>query len=171
MRQMIRNKTRLAITFVNLVIFIFVCLFYSTGVISLSINSVTPFTVLPLLAAYSIFASVQKSAVVGLVVGIFVDSCAARTYCFNAIILMLICVFVCLTANNLFNKNIKATYLISLLSSIVYFLFYWIFFHIAGCSFKDSLTYLVSIGLPSALYTSVFIFPFYFLFRFFEKIK
>ncbi len=168
---MIKNKTGFAITFVNTVLFFTVCLFYSTGTLSLSINSATPFTVLPLLAAFSIFASPQKSAITGLLVGIFIDSSAGDTYCFNAIILMLISLLVCLTANNIFNKNLKSAFVISLLAAIVYFLIYWAVFFIYRYNIKDSLTYLIGTGFPSAIYTSVFIFPFYFLFRFFEKIK
>lgn len=171
MTKMNKNKTRLAIIFLYFVVFFVVCLFYSTGTLSLTIGSATPFTVLPLLTAYSLFSTPQKSALAGLLVGIFLDSSAGNTYCFNAIVLLLISLFVCLTANNLFNKNLRATFVISLLSAIVYFLAFWAVFFIYRYNIKDSLTYLINIGFPSAVYTSVFIFPFYFLFRFFEKIK
>ena len=155
-----QNKTRLAITFLTAVVFFLVCLFYSAGTLSLKIGLATPFTVLPLLTAYSIFASPQRSLVAGLLVGIYLDSTSGGTYCFNAIVLMLMSAFVCITSNNLFNKNISATFVISLISAVCYFLAYWIVFFIWGYTLKDSLTYLIGTGFPSAIYTSLFIFPF-----------
>lgn len=160
----------LKVTLLFLLFFV-VCIFYSTGAFSLTIGYATPFTVLPLLIAFSILSTPMKSAMLGLVIGIFLDSTAGKTYCFNAVVLMFIACFACLVANNLFNKNIKATYVISLLSSIAYYLLYWIFFFIFGYSLKDSLTYLIRDAFPTAIYTSLFIFPFYFILKYINKLK
>lgn len=168
---MMKSKNQWGIIFLNFVLFFLVCCVYASGTISLQIGNAVPFTVLSLVAAYSLFATPQKSAVIGLIVGIFLDSTAGDTYCFNAIIIMLIAVFVNLSANNLFNKNLRATFVISLLSAIAYYLFYWICFFIYGYTLKDSLNYLIGTGFPSAIYTSFFIFPFYFCFKFFEKLR
>lgn len=166
-----QNKTGIAISFLSFIIFFFVCLFYSIGTISLKIGSATPFTVLPLLTAYAIFVSPQRSLIAGLLVGIYLDSTSGGTYCFNAVVLMLVSVLVCITANNLFNKNLRATFVIALLSAIAYYIAYWAVFFIWGYSLKDSLTYLIGTGFPSAIYTSLFIFPFYFIFKFLQKFK
>lgn len=165
------NKRRLISVLIHSSIFFLVCLFYSSGTIPLTIGLSTPFTVLPFLVAYSIFATSNKSCLAGLFTGIFLDSTAGNTYCFNAIVLMIISLLVCLMSNNLFNKNLKATFVISLLSAVAYFVLYWAFFFIIGYDINESLSYLFKIGFPSAVYTSFFIFPFYFLFKFLEKIK
>lgn len=171
MRIMIKTRFPfLKVTLLFLLFFV-VCIFFSAGTINLTIGRATPFTVLPLLIAFSILATPMKSAMTGLVIGIFLDSTTGETYCFNAVVLMFVACFACLVANNLFNKNIKATYVISLLSSIAYYLLYWIFFFIFGYSLKDSLTYLIRDAFPTAIYTSLFIFPFYFILKYLNKLK
>lgn len=167
---MIKFKSSVAIRVLTTLTFVFVCLFFSIGAIDLSIKNATPFTVLSLLTAYALFVSPTRSAVVGLAVGIFLDSTSGSTHCFNSIALMLITLFVCLIANNIFNKNLKASLIISLLAAVSYFVLYWGFFYIIGCSLRESLTYLINYGLPSAVYTAIFILPFYYLFKFFQKL-
>ena len=168
---MIKNKLPVLKIGVVFLIFFLVCILYSVGALNLTIGHATPFIVLPLVVAFSIMQTPMKSAMLGLVVGIFLDGTAGKTYCFNAVVLMLIAAFSCLIANNLFNKNLRATYVISLISSIAYFLIYWIFFFILGYSLKDSLTYLIRDAFPSAIYTSAFIFPFYFILKYTNKPK
>lgn len=167
---MIKFNPTTAIKVLTAILFGFVCLFFSIGAIDLSIKNATPFTVLALLTAYALFSSPTRSAVIGLAVGVFLDSTSGGTYCFNSVTLMLIALFVCLTANNIFNKNLKASLVISLLAAVSYFVLYWAVFHIIGCSLRESLTYLFNYGLPSAIYTAVFILPFYYLFKFFQKL-
>ncbi len=169
-RRMIKFNSITATKVLTAILFVFVCLFFCIGTIDLSIKNATPFTVLSLLTAYALFVSPTRSAVTGLAVGVFLDSTSGGTYCFNSVALMLISLFVCLIANNIFNKNLKASLVISLLASVTYFVLYWAIFYIIGCSLKESLTYLINFGLPSAVYTAVFILPFYYLFKFFQKL-
>ncbi len=167
---MIKFNSTVAIKALTAIIFVFVCLFFSIGTVDLSIKNATPFTVLSLLTAYALFVSPTRSAVTGLAMGVFLDSTSGDTYCFNSVALMFIALFVCLTANNIFNKNLKASLVISLLASVTYFVLYWAFFYIIGSSLRESLTYLINYGLTSAVYTAILILPFYYLFKFFQKL-
>ena len=168
---MFKDKMSVAIKIINFFLFFFCLVFYCSGTFDISIKNATPFTVLPLLVAFSIFSTPLKSAVVGLICGIFVDSVANKSFSFNALILMLIAFFVCVTANNLFNQNIRAVAVISLLSSIIYFVLNWAVFYAFTSTVSDSTTYFLRYSLPSAIYTAILIFPFFYLYKYFEKIK
>ena len=135
----------------------------------ISIKTAAPMLILPLLAAFSIFSSVYASAAVGFIAGACLDSVASGAYCFNTLTLMLLAVAVTLCANNLFNKNIRSAAVISLILSVVYFVLKWIIFYAVGADITNSMQYLLEYALPSAVYSSVFIFPFYFLYRKFEQ--
>ena len=89
----------------------------------------------------------------------------------EAIALLIIGTAACLAANRLFNKNIRATVVLSLLVAVIYFFAQWITFNSIGHSAKEGLEYLFRYSLPSAIYTSVFVIPFYFIFKHFDKLK
>ncbi len=164
------EKSKIWIKAVNVIIFFVVTIIYCSAALPLTIGNATPFTVLPLLVGYAIFSTPAKSAIVGLLCGICVDSVASKAFSFNAITLMLIAMFVCLFANNFFNKNIKSALVISFLVSIIYFVLNWALFYITQ-DIKDSTAYLMSYALPSALYTAVLVAPAFYLYRYFDKIK
>ena len=89
-------------------LFFTVIILNSTDGLNLAIKGATPFILLPLLTAFSVFGDVKKSALAGFLTGACADSVASGTYCFNTVILMIMATLVCLAANNLFNKNIRA---------------------------------------------------------------
>ena len=157
------------IILLNILIFFIPLLFYYTGIFTLTIKNITPLLVLPILTSFSIFASPLKSAFVGLICGIFMDSCAIGSHCFNAILLLLIGTAVSVASNNIFNKNIFSAIVLSLITSAVYFILQWVIFHTRAVSMNDSLIYLLKYAFPTAIYTAVFILPFYYLFRYFNK--
>ncbi len=164
------EKSKIWIKVVNVFIFFIVTIVYCSGAIPLRIGNATPFTVLPLIVGYSMFSTSAKSAIAGLLCGICVDSVASKAVSFNAIILMLIATFVCLFANNFFNKNIKAALVISILASVIYFVLNWALFYITS-DMMDTTAYLMSYALPSAVYTAVLIIPVFYLYRYFDKNK
>ena len=166
---MMRNKKHIGINVIKILIFFFALLFYYTGILPLTIKGATPMLILPIITAFSFFHSPLCCALTGLACGIFMDSCALGSFCFNAIALMLIGLFVSLASNNLFNKNIFAAAVLSLITAAVYFILLWLVFHTNDESFSDSLIYLLKYALPSAIYTALFILPFYYLFRYFNK--
>ncbi len=166
---MLKNKSSITVKIIIFAIFFAIIILHLGSAIDIGINNAVPFTVLPLLVAYSVFATPLKSFFVGLICGICIDSVAVGAYCFNALCLMLTALIVCLTANNLFNKNIWAALVISLVTAILYFTLNWLIFYMPALSAEENLTYILSYAFPSAVYTALFILPFYYLFRYLSK--
>lgn len=155
----------------NFIIFAIILLFDTIGAIDISIKSASPLLCLPLLCGYAIFASVQGGAFAGFIIGAMLDGTASGSYCFNTVCFMLLGVFVSLAANNLFNKNIRAAVALSLITAAIYFTARWLCFMAFGVSIRNSLTYLLNFALPSAVYSAIFIFPFFYVYRHFNNLK
>ena len=168
---MLYKKSHPFITIFTILIFFGITILDSAKSFDISIKTATPFLLLPMLLAFAVFNSTTKSAVSGLILGACADSVASGSYCFNTIILLVIGTAACLCANNLFNKNIRATIVLSFVFSVIYYFAQWVIFHAIGHTSKAALEYLFSFSLPSAIYTSLFIIPFYFIFRHFDKIS
>ena len=155
----------------NILIFFIAVLFYYTNAFSFSIKGVTPLLVLPLLTAFSLFHTPLTCAVTGVLCGIFMDACMVGSYCFNAIVLLLIGVFVSVASSNLFNKNVQSACVLSLITSALYFILQWLFFHTDNVNLTDNLIYLLKYAFPSVIFTSIFIFPFFYLYKHFNKLQ
>jgi len=168
---MLKKKRHALLLLANVLLFTFVILLDTTYFLDITIKTATPMLLIPLLCAYSSFASTRRCLVAGLISGIFIDSVSMDAYCFNAVALMLITVAVCLASNNLFNKNIFSAAVLTLLSAAVYFTSLWLFFYIVPGDMESSLGYLLKYAFPSAVYTAVFAFPFYLIYKKFNAIK
>lgn len=167
-----RNIKRMRfVTTINIILFAVVILFHTSDIADISIGNATPLLLLPLITAFSIFNSPGKSVLAGFIAGACMDSVSGATYCFNTVCFMLIALFICLAANNLFNKNIRAAAVLSIISAGAYFVALWLTFHVFGRGVQDSLGYLLGFAFPSAVYSAVFIFPLFYLYRYFEKIR
>jgi len=167
---MLAKKVHPWIFVLNIIVFSAVLLFDSNGFIDITISNATPLLALPLLTGFSIFASPKAGAIAGLITGAVLDSVAVGSYCFNAIAFLLIGVLVSLASNNLFNKNIRAAVALSIIIAVIYYTAYWLTFMAFGVGMKNSLIYLLSYGIPSAFYSAVFIFPFFYLYKHFDRI-
>ncbi len=165
------KKHNYLITLLNILIFSFVILIQTSDILDLTVKTATPMLVLPLLCGYAFFADIRRCITAGLVTGIFIDSVAYNTYCFNTVALMLLTVGVAVASNNLFNKNIPAAAVLSLIMAGIYYFFLWLFFYISSTDLQSSLGYLLKYALPSALYSAVFVFPFYYLYKYLKKIR
>ena len=168
---MVKKRHHILLLIANILIFFAVIIFDTSEILNISIKTATPMIFLPLLCSYSFFANIKSCIAVGLISGAFVDSVSYRSYCFNTILLMIIAVSVCLCANNLFNKNIRAAVVLTLLASTLYFVMLWLVFYGFNSDIESSLGYLLKYALPSALYSTVIVFPFYFIYKKFNKIK
>ncbi len=155
----------------KILIFFLSILFFYTDSLNISIKGISPLLILPILTAYSLFHSPLRCALVGLACGILMDSNMIGSFCFNAIALLCIGVFVSVSSNTLFNKNIQSATVLSLITSSLYYIFQWIFFHTANVSISDNFSYLLNHAFPSAIFTAVFIFPFYYLYKHFNKLQ
>lgn len=168
---MLAKKRHPFIFIINVLLFLSVILLGNNGVVDFSIKNATPFFVLPLLCAFAMFNSFEGSVAAGLLSGIIIDSVSVKTYCFNAIIFVVLSTFINLASNSLFNKNLKASIAVSVIVCFSYFIAYWLVFMAFGVGIENSLLYLLEYGIPSAVYSAVFVIPFYFLYRYFDKIK
>lgn len=155
----------------NIIIFTLIMFFDTSGFINIGIKNATPMLCLPLLCGYSIFATLSHSAVAGFIVGAMLDSTASGSYCFNTVCFLLLATFINLSANNLFNKNIRAAIALAVIASVLYFSARWLCFMAFGVGIKNSLIYLLSYALPSAVYSAAFIFPFFYIYRYFNRLK
>ncbi len=164
------NKKHPFIFIFNVIIFFVLILIHYTDKTAINISGISPVSILPLLTAFSMFHSPLASALTGLFAGIFMDSCTIGSYCFNAIILLCLGTAISLAANNLFNKNILAAVVLSLITCFIYHVSQWLVFQTFGKAFNESLMYLLKYAAPSALFSAVFIIPFYFIYKHFDKV-
>ena len=164
------KKKHPVVRLLKILIFTLVLLFYYADILTLSINGIAPLLILPIITAYSLFHSPIRSAVVATACGIFMDACVVGAFCFNAVVLLVIATFVSASSNNIFNKNIQSASMLSLICCGFYFVFLWLCFHTDNVTLNDSLIYLLKYALPTAIYSAVFILPFYYIFRHFNKI-
>lgn len=165
------KKRFIGIAVINVLLFFVLIILYSADTVNISIKNATPMLLLPLITAFSSFSDIKFSAIAGLVTGICLDSISSSTFCFNAVVIMLLSVAVYLLSNNVFNKNILAVATMSLIVCVTYFVIYWLVFCLFTLNIKDSISYLFGRSIPSAVYSAVFIFPFYYLYRYFYRVK
>lgn len=155
----------------NVMIFLIFSLLHHSNFSNIKIFGAGTILVIPILVAFSLWHSPIACAMAGMLSGIIMDSSAHGSYCFNAIILLIIGVFVSVTSNTLFNKNLPSAIVISFICSVAYYLMQWAFFHTRSEGISRSLSFLLEISLPSAILTALFVFPFYYLYKYVEKIK
>ncbi|MGI6279087.1 MAG: hypothetical protein ACOYJS_00830 [Acutalibacteraceae bacterium] len=166
---MVSKKHHAGITFLNILIFFTAILMHGNFESLLYIEQSKPFILLALLTAYSTYSKFGWAAFAGALSGAFVDSTASGSYCFNTIGLMLLAALVCLLSNSVFNKNLKAAAVLCFIVSMIYFLTHWLILIAFKTSAGDNIEYLLQTALPNSLYTTVFILPFYFLYKHWNK--
>ncbi len=164
------NSTlRLIITYsIFLDIFLLVYLMGRTPFLSFKIGNIAPFLLLSALMALCMFFNEWYGFIFGIVCGILKDCSAVGTGCFNTIALMLIGAVAGFVASRFLNKNFKAAAMLTFVAAILYFALHFT----ASVLFSaevNKLGYFLTISLPSAVYSTLFIIPFYFLFKFLYK--
>ena len=155
---------------INSVLFAVLLLFHYSGR-TLKIGNANPFAALALLVAVIMFASELTSVISGTILGIIIDSVAITPIGFNTITLMIISLAASLISHYLFNRNLKSALVLSLVCAAAYFGARWLVTFAFGNDIAGSFSYLFSYGAMSAVYTSLFIIPFFYLEkRLFSKI-
>ncbi len=140
----------------------------STEILTLKIGSSHPILLIPLLVSVSMAAREWVGLIFGCLVGILLDITAADTYCFNLIMFTLIGCVCGLLCSYFVNDNIYSALVLSICSSLAYFVIKWLVFFVFSGN-PESLVYLVNHSLISAIYTSLFIVPFYYIIHFISK--
>lgn len=139
-----------------------------TTLIPIRIANATPTPLIALVIAYSYFYGETRGFTVGLIVGIFADGVAADTVGFNAIMLAVIGMLAGALVKKYLNKNIYSAVFLSVIGSGVYHFAKWLVFY-AFSGIQGIGNYLMMYILPSAVYSALFIIPFYFLGKLFIK--
>ena len=161
------KHTSLFYTIVAVAIIIFYLL-DSTEILTLKIGTAHPILLIPLLISVSMAAREWVGLVFGGLIGILLDITAADTYCFNLVAFALIGCVCGLLCSYFVNDNIYSALVLSVCSSLAYFTVKWLVFFVFDGN-ADALQFFVNHSLLSAIYTSLFIVPFYYAIHFISK--
>lgn len=156
------KRKRFIAAFVNILLLISAFMLRYSGVAALNIGQAVPLILLPLALSISIFYSENLALLTGFFTGAFIDSVSSDSSCFNTIFLTVGCAVCFVLSSRFLNRNLKAALCLSAGMSFLYFMLkYIIFFVFSGVSVNYD--YFVLYLIPSAVYTAVWIFPFYFI--------
>ncbi len=169
--SMTKNVKKALLFAFDVMLFFIISLLHYSDFLDFKIFGAGTTLLIPLLVAFSMNHSPLTAAMAGMLSGFIMDSSAHGTYCFNAILLLLIGTFVSVSSSTLFNKNLPSAVVISLICSVMYYLLQWAIFHTFSEGVTNGLSFLLEISLPSAVLTALFIFPFYFLYKYINRIK
>ena len=143
-------------------------IFRYSGLFVLNIGEATSIMLIPLVVAISIFFGEFNGFIAGLVSGILLDTQVVGSSCFNLFALMLLGLLSGLFSTYLLNKNLKSAICLCLGAAFLYFLSrYLVLFAFKGSPLNFS--YFSSYLIPSVIYTSIFIVPFYYLERYLRR--
>lgn len=128
---------------------------------SLKIGTAVPVLLIPAVISIACFLREWTGFWFGLFCGIALDTVTNGTSCFNTFLLIIIGFFSGIAFHYIINRNIKSVLIVSALSSIIYFTLKWFFLTVLTND-SSATTILLKYELPSALYTIIFIVPFFF---------
>ncbi len=127
-----------------------------------SIGGCYPVLLLPLVIIGGAFFGAVPGIVIGAIVGTAMDIYTGDSPSFNLLIMSIIGCAIGLMITYLLNHNWPAITILTIGTSLFYFFVRWLWFYSSTGGFAS---YYLSIGVPSAIYTSVLCFPVYFLVR------
>lgn len=156
-----RKKTVLT-AIINTVLFAFLILFHYSGA-DIKIFDANPMGALALLVAFVMFSSESAGVITGMIIGVIIDSVSSTPIGFNTITLTLISFGATFISHYLFNRNLKSALVLCLLCSAAYFTARWLICFAFAGDVVGSFTYLLRYGAGSAIYTTVFVIPFFYL--------
>ena len=148
---------------VNLALFFILYIAHYSGIFSIKIMNANPLTPLALLVAVCMFSKETTAAFTGLTLGIFMDAVSSDSSVIYTVTLFIAALAVALTVHYYFNNNIRSAITLCILACVFVFLVRWFFFHALQSSLDTSLKHLLYYVIPSIIYTSVFVIPFYYL--------
>lgn len=158
-----KSKNNLLPNILRIIIIIVIFFIQNLGVLSIKSLHANPILILSYLVAFSMFSEETVGAFTGLAIGIFLDAFSSSGFLFHTVILFFVGLAVSITLHYLLNNNIRCAIMLSILASLLYYVLRWLFYHSFSVSSYDSTGYLMQYALPSVIYTSIFIIPFYYL--------
>ncbi len=161
------NKTNYPLRFKILQLLLFAGAFigYSSGLLVWPIHKVTPMFLLPLLVAFCMYEEELPAAFVALLLGVFVDSTSSFGGVFHTVYFFAVGLLTALFIHYYMNNNIRSAIVLTLLWALLYYLLRWLFRHVLNDTMVGSTVYLMQYAIPSTVYTTVYILPFYYLER------
>ncbi len=147
---------------INLFLIILLFTLRYSGLVTLAVGQAVPITLLPLVVAVAVFYGEWLGAAAGFFTGALMDTVMSGSSCFNTLTVMLIGLTAGALSSYFLNKNIRSAAFLSLGAAFSYLFTRQLFFY----SFKG-----ISLGadyyslyfIPTAVYTAIFVIPFYFL--------
>ncbi len=159
---MVHRKRTVLTAVLNTAMFALLILFHYSGA-NIKILDANPMGVLALLVAFIMFAGELTGVLTGALIGILLDSVASTPIGFNTITLTLISLLAALVSHYLFNRNLKSALALCLLCSVLYFAARWLVCFAFSGDVAGSFNYLLRYGVGSAIYTTVFVIPFFYI--------
>ena len=132
--------------------------------LTLKIGNAYPLLLLPIVMVTACFLRERTGFWTGLACGIALDTVQNGSFCFNTIVFILFGVGFGLLFRFLLNRNIKSIILAGFIGSFIFFLTRWFFLDLITGD-PSALGILIKYEIPSAIYTALFVVPFFFLFR------
>ena len=161
---MTEKRQKALVNAVNFALIGVIFIFRYSGLLVLRLGEATSIMLIPLIVAISIFFGEFSGFMAGLVSGILLDTQVVGSSCFNLFALMLLGLLSGLFSTYLLNKNLKSAICLCLGATFLYFLSRYLFlFAFMGSALNFD--YFISYLIPSVIYTSIFIIPFYYLER------
>ncbi len=159
---MTERKNQILANAVNFSLIGVLFIFRYSGLFVLNIGKATSILIIPLIVAIAIFFGEFSGFMAGLVAGVLLDTQVVGSSCFNIFALMLLGLLSGLLSTYLLNKNLKSAICLSFGATFLYFLSrYLVLFAFQGSPLNFN--YFMSHLIPSVIYTSIFIIPFYYL--------
>lgn len=136
--------------------------------LSFTIGTATPVLLVPMVVMIACFLREWTGFLFGLFCGIGLDVFSSGSRCFNTVAFILVGGLAGLLYHYFFNRNIKSAIIGGVIFSFGFCFLRWIFLcFFAGDS--SAVLMLFRYEIPSALYTSVFVIPFFYYTRWLTK--
>lgn len=142
--------------------FLLLILFHYSGP-SIKIFRASPMSVLALLVALIMFSSELSGVLTGMGLGILLDSVSSTPIGFNTITLIIISFIATLVSHYLFNRNLKSALVLCLICAVLYFAARWLVGFALREDVVGSFNYLLRYAAGSAVYTTLFVIPFFYI--------
>ena len=155
------------VCFIGLFILIHILTF--SPFFSLSIINAVPIMSIAAVITVSFYYGEWMGFTAGLIYGVFADAVTSGSFCFNAVCLLLIGLLSGVALKKYLNRNIFSALALSAAASGVYFLALGLIFTFRSNALQG-FEYLLLHCLPSAVYSALFIIPFYFIGKVIKKI-
>lgn len=167
---MTNQKNHYLHTVLYVVFFLILFLINYTEILPLRISNASPMLLVPGVVTVALYYGEWRGFWCGLIIGIFADSVSAQFAGFNTFLFLIIGLTAGLFVTHMLNRNIYTAAVLSLCASVFYFGAKWLVEYLFIGS-NDAANYLLFYAAPSAVYSALFIIPFYYLGILISKIK